>query len=196
MREKLNENPMAQVGLIAVLLVAAAFLMMSTLKGGGSEEEGEEAPAPTPATSAAIATAEVGPGAQPPPLPAPGSGASATPPPPRPVVAAFEANQIVVVLFVRSGGIDDRLTLAASRRLEGAPGVAFFVVSADEISRYAAIAQGVNVNRVPALVVVQPKRLTGGVPTGSVQYGFQSGQSIVQAVVDAGYKGPTLTYHP
>jgi hypothetical protein len=195
MREKLNENPMAQVGLIAVLLIAAAILMMTTLKGG-SEEEGEEAVVPTPAVTSAIGSAEVGPGAQLPPLPAPGSGAAAPPPPPRPVVAAFAANQTVVVLFVRTGGIDDRLTLAASRRLEDAPDVAFFVVPADEISRYVAIAQGVNVNRVPALVVVRPKRLSGGVPTASVQYGFQNAQSIVQAVVDAGYKGPTLTYHP
>jgi len=192
MREKLNENPMAQVGLVAVLLVAAAILMMTTLKGG-SEEEGEEAVAPAPAAPAPIATGEVGSGAQLPPLPPPGAGA---PPSPRPVVAAFEANETVVVLFVRTGGTDDRLTLAASRRLEGAPDVAFFAVPVDEISRYAAIAQGVDVNRVPALVVVQPKRLSSGVPAASVQYGFQSAESIVQAVVDAGYKGPTLTYHP
>lgn len=194
MREKLNENPMAQVGLVAVLLLAAVVLMMTTLKGG-SEEEGEEV-APNPATTAPIATAEAGSGTQLPPLPTPGSGAGVPAPPPQPVVAAFQANEIVVVLFVRPGGIDDRLTLAASRRLKGASGVAFFAVPANEISRYAAIAQGVNVNRVPALVVVQPKRLSSGVPTASVQYGFQSAESIVQAVVDAGYKGPTLTYHP
>jgi hypothetical protein len=194
MREKLNENPMAQVGLIAVLLIAAVFLMTSMLKGGGSAEEGEEAaaaPAPT-----AIATAEVGAGTAPPPLPGPGSGAAALPAPPQPVVAAYEAGQTVVILFVRTGGIDDRLTVAAGRQLEGAPGVAFFLVPADEISRYVAIAQGVNVNRLPALVVVRPKRTAEGAPTASVQYGFRSPQSILQAVVDAGYGGPTLTYHP
>ena len=35
-----------------------------------------------------------------------------------------------------------------------------------------------------------------GVPTASVQYGYQSPQSVEQAVIDAGYKGPTLNYHP
>jgi hypothetical protein len=195
MREKLNENPMAQVGLIAVLLVVAAIFMMSTLKGGGSEEEGEEAPAPAPAPTT-IANGEVGAGTQIPALPAPGSGVGALPPPPQAVIDAFEANQIIVLLFVRQGGIDDKLTLAATRRVEGAPGATFFVVPADEISRYVAIAQGVKVNRLPALVVVRPKRLTGGVPTASVQYGFQNVQSVLQTFVDAVYKGPTLSYHP
>ena len=52
------------------------------------------------------------------------------------------------------------------------------------------------VNRVPALVVVRPKHVHQTIPTASVSYGFQSGQSVVQAVIDAGYKGPTLDYHP
>ena len=64
------------------------------------------------------------------------------------------------------------------------------------IARYATIAQGVDVDRVPALVVLRPKRLDHGVATASVHYGFQSPESVVQAVVDAGYKGPTLDYHP
>jgi hypothetical protein len=34
------------------------------------------------------------------------------------------------------------------------------------------------------------------VPTASVSYGFQSSQSVAQAVIDAGYKGKTLDYHP
>jgi hypothetical protein len=194
MREKLNENPMTQMALVGVLLVAAAFLLMTTM-GGGSEEEGEEAAAPAPATEAAIATAEVGPGTVPT-LPAPGTGAGAAPPLPRPVISAFEADQTVVLLFVRSGGIDDRLTRGAMTRLYAMPDVAAFVVPVDRIARYAAIAQGVRINRVPALVVVQPRRLVQGVPTASVQYGFQSPGSIVQAVVDATYKGPTLSYHP
>jgi hypothetical protein len=49
---------------------------------------------------------------------------------------------------------------------------------------------------VPALVVVRPKRLDRGIPVASVSYGFQSAESVVQAVVDAGYKGRTLDYHP
>ena len=71
-----------------------------------------------------------------------------------------------------------------------------FVVPADRIARYATIAQGVDVNRVPALVVFRPKHLAHGVPTASVHYGYQSPESVEQAVVDAGYKGRTLPYHP
>jgi hypothetical protein len=195
MREKLNENPMAQMALVGVLLVAAALFVMSSM-GGGGEEEGEEAPISTPATESAIAAAEVGPGASLPALPPPASGVGAAPPLPRPVVSAFEADQIVVLLFVRTGGIDDRLTRTAVERLRVMPGVAPFVVPADQIARYVSIAQGVRVNRLPALVVVQPRRLSQGTPTASVQYGFQSPASIVQAVIDAGYEGPTLSYHP
>jgi hypothetical protein len=183
MREKLNSNPMAQVALVGVLLVAAGFFVLSTMGGGGEEEE-----------SAAPKTAAAAEGAAG--VPSPGALAAAAPAPPRDVTAAFAAGSTVVLLFVHNGGIDDRMVAAASRRLASLPGVATFVVPADRIARYAAIAQGVDVNRVPALVVVRPKRLDRGIPTASVSYGFQSAESVVQAVVDAGYEGPTVDYHP
>jgi len=199
MREKLNENPMAQAALVGVLLLIAAVFLLGKM-GGESEGEGEEAAAPTPAATSAIAAveaeAEAGSATSLPTLPAPGTGPGSLPPPPRPVVAAFQANQTVVLLFVGKGGIDDRLTLDAVKRLEGMAGVTPFVVPSDQIARYVSIAQGVKVNRLPALVVVRPRHLDNGVPTASVQYGFQSAESVVQAVVDAGYKGPTLSYHP
>jgi hypothetical protein len=195
MREKLNENPAAQIGVVALLLVVAAVFFLGK-KGGGSEVEGEESAAPTPAAATAIAAAEAGPSTQLPPLPAPGSGPGAPPPLPRPVIAAFDSGQTVALLFVRVGGIDDRLTRSATQRLDGMSGVASFVVPVDKIARYASIAQGVNLNRVPALVVIRPRGLSNGVPTASVRYGFQSPESVVQAVIDAGYKGPTLSYHP
>ena len=44
--------------------------------------------------------------------------------------------------------------------------------------------------QVPALVVMRPRGLSDGVPQASVDYGFQTAQSVVQAVVDARYKGP------
>jgi len=197
MREKLNENPMAQAVLVGVLLLVAAVFLLGKM-GGGSEEEGEEAAAPTAAATSAIAAveAEAGSATSLPTLPAPGTGPGSLPPPPRPVVAAFQANQTVVLLFVRAGGIDDRLTLNALKELEGMAGVTPFVVPSNHIARYVSIAQGVKVNRLPALVVVRPRHLDNGVPTASVQYGFQSAESVVQAVIDAGYKGPTLSYHP
>jgi hypothetical protein len=46
------------------------------------------------------------------------------------------------------------------------------------------------------LLVMRPQRLSGGIPQVSVDYGFQTSQSVVQAVVDAGYTGPEATYHP
>ena len=54
---------------------------------------------------------------------------------------------------------------ARSRALSE-PGVAVFVAQAGEVARYSRITQGVGVNRVPALVVVRPKRLSGGDPAG------------------------------
>jgi hypothetical protein len=71
-----------------------------------------------------------------------------------------------------------------------------FVVRAKQIARYAAITLGVDVQEVPALVVMRPRHLSGGSPQASISYGYQTPQSIVQAVIDASYKGPEATYHP
>lgn len=212
MREQLNDNPMVQLAVVAVLLIGAGFFVMSSM--GGGEEESEsgttEATVSVAGTDAtgtatgatageavegAIAAAE-GTVASVPPLPP--SAASTAPPLPRPVTDAFEANRTVVLLFVRNGGIDDRLVRDSVDSLRSTlPEVVAFVVPADRIARYAAIAQGVAVDRVPALVVVRPKRLDrGGIPVASVSYGFQSPQSVIQAAIDAGYKGPTIDYHP
>lgn len=191
MREKLNENPIAQAALVGVLLVVAAVFLLS--KGGGEEEEGgEEAAAAAPA---AIASAELEPGAVPQ-LPPPGSGPDAPPAPPAAVTSAYKAGETVVLLFVRPGGIDDRLVKQAAGRLHSLANVATFVVPSDHIARYVSIGQGIDLNRLPALVVIRPRQLDNGLAPASVQYGFQSAQSIVQAVVDARYRGGTLPYHP
>jgi hypothetical protein len=201
MREKLNSNPLAQVGLIGVLLVLAGFFAMTTM-GGGGEDSGAttttaSTPVETPAGTASVTATLITPTGTPAaPAASPGALPIAPRPLPRAVTTAWAANETVVLLFVRDGGIDDRLVKASVERLESLANAAVFVVPAGHIARYAAIAQGVDVNRVPALVVIRPKRLGKGVPTASVHYGFQSPQSIVQAVVDAGYKGRTVPYHP
>jgi hypothetical protein len=194
MREKLNENPMAQAALVGVLLVLAAVFLLGKM-GGGSEEEAEGESA---AATAAVATAEteLATGSQPPSLPAPGSGPGALPLPPRAVVSAFDSGETVALLFIRNGGIDDRLVTGAVRRLESIADVATFVVPTRDLPRYVSIAQGVDLNRVPALVVIRPKSLSRGYDAASVHYGFQSPESVVQAVVDARYRGGTLPYHP
>lgn len=193
MREKLNENPIAQVALIGVLLVLAAVFLLGKSGGGSEEEEGGSAAAD--AAVAAVAT-ELEAGGQPLRLPPPGSGPGSPPAPPRAVVDAFDAGQTVAILFVRDGGIDDRLVNDAVNRLDVIGGVASFVVPSNQLARYVSIAQGVDLNRVPALVVIRPKHLTNGYDPASVHYGFQSAQSVVQAVVDARYQGATLPYHP
>ncbi|HEU4905149.1 MAG TPA: hypothetical protein VFT19_03405 [Solirubrobacterales bacterium] len=206
MREQLNSNPLVQLAVLGVLLVGVAVFLMSG--GGGEEEE------PAGATEATVSVA----GTE-----ASGSATGATPgeavegaieaageslssalgpsaidapPPPRPVLRAWQANKTLVLLFVRDGGIDDKLVKTATQSLSGFPDAAVFIVPAAKISRYATITEGVGVDRVPALVVVSPKNLKKTVPTASVSYGFQSPQSVAQAVIDAGYEGKTLDYHP
>lgn len=198
MREKLNSNPLAQAALVGFLLVATGIFLMTSMRGGGEEEEATTSSATvTTADGSVTVTGEVAASAGGPAVPPPpGALAEAAPPPPRPVTAAFEANKTVVLLFVRNGGIDDRMVAGTVKSLGALSEVATFVVPAGRIARYAAVAQGVSVDRVPALVVVRPKRLNRSIPVASVHYGFQSPESVVQAVIDAGYKGRTLDYHP
>jgi hypothetical protein len=191
MREKLNENPLAQVAVIGVLIVLGIVMLTSMGGGGESAPEGEaEAPA---ATEAALQEGEAGAVATATPSP---TLPPATSPPPKPVTAAYDAGETVVLLIVREGGIDDQMVKDDTSALSGISKVALFVVPSQQIARYAAITQGAGVNRVPALVVVRPKALSKGTPTASVTYGYQDAEGVVQAVTDARYKGRTLTYHP
>jgi hypothetical protein len=206
MREKLNESPVAQVGLVVVLLLVGAFLFMRM--SGGEEEPEASSAGPTVATvngatavgdtpgeavEGAIANLEAG---------ASASGGAAipssvpAPPPPADFTAAYGSGRTVVLLVLDDGGIDDEATAAAAERIHSMPGVALFEVPAKQIYRYAAVTVGLDVNRVPALVVMRPKRLSGGVPQATVEYGFQTPASVVRAVRDAAYSGPEATYHP
>jgi len=200
MREAVNNNPLVQVALVAVLLISTGFFVMSSMGGGGEEESESSSASSSTTTTTTTTTATVKastPGAAVATALALASGApSGAPPPPRPVLSAWNANKTLVLLFVHDGGIDDQLVKGAVARLHSLPQVATFVVPAHRIARYAAIAEGVGVNRVPALVVVRPKRLDSAIPSASVLYGYQSPESVVQAVTDAEYKGRTLDYHP
>ena len=191
MREKLNDNPLAQAAVVGVLLIAAAVFLLGGMGGKGGEEEGEAA-GPSAESIVATVAASEGSAVAPP----PGALAEAAPPPPPVVTSAFAAGDTIVLLFVRDGGIDDRRVTGAVDRLSSMARVATFVVPASRIARYAEIAQGVEVNRVPALVVVSPKRVDADIPKASVHYGYQSPKSVEQAVIDAGYRGRTLPYHP
>jgi len=209
-REKLNENPIAQVALVVILVVAGAFFFISQ-SGGGEEVES----APTEATVGVAGTGAVGTatgatpgeaveGAVASAIESVGETASVSaaptslpaPSPPAAVTSAYDAGKTVVLLIVHDGGIDDELLEQASSQLEARSDVAFFTVPAKQIYRYAAITVGLDVNRVPALVVMRPKAVSGGTPQASVDYGFQTAQGVLQAVQDAAYDGREVTYHP
>ncbi|HUC01207.1 MAG TPA: hypothetical protein VMS11_15435 [Solirubrobacterales bacterium] len=193
MRDKLNDNPMAQLALVGLLLVVGAFML---LKPGGGGEESEAAPASGEVTATAESVQE-------PALEEPAAGATGgvptsipVSPPPRRFSTAYDAGKTVVLLVVHDGGIDDTYTAAATSAVLGIPDTELIVVPAAKIARYAAVTVGLDLSQVPALVVMKPKRLSHGVPQASVKYGFQTPQSVTQAVRDAAYKGPEATYHP
>jgi hypothetical protein len=207
-REKLNGNPIAQVALIALLVVAGAYIFISSSSGGEEESAGTTEATVAVAGTSAVGTAtgatpgEAVEGAVESAIESVGETVSAvpasvpTPPPPSPVSAAYDSGKTVVLLVVHDGGIDDKLVQQASAQLNSDPDVAFFEVPAKRIADYAAITLGLDLNRVPALVVMRPKKLSGGTPQASVDYGFQTSENVLQAVRDAAYEGRELTYHP
>jgi hypothetical protein len=186
-RDKLNNNPVAQVGLVAILVLAVAFMVLS--KSGGGESEAEESSGVVEVTATASTLETVtGMGELPTSVPAP--------PLPAAFTAAYDADKTVALLVVHNGGIDDAFTHLALEEVAAVEDVKAFVVPVKKISHYAAVTVALDVNRVPALIVMRPRRLSGGVPQASVDYGFQTPQSVVQAVRDASYKGPEGTYYP
>lgn len=206
MREKLNESQAAQVGLVAILVVIAIVFFLKS--SGGEEEAAESEAGPTVATvngetatgatpgeavEAAVAGLEAGGAAS-------ASGGVPTsvpaPPPPAEFRDAYEANRTVVLLIVDDGGISDERVSRASDVIAGMDGVTLIRVPLKQLPRYASVTVGLDLNRVPALVAMRPKNLSHGVPQASVDYGFQTTESVRQAVVDASYQGPEATYHP
>jgi len=207
MREKLNDNPIAQLALVGVLIAVVGFMLLGKKSGGEEAEEaapggvvatvnGATATGATPgeAVEGAVESLEAG-GAV-----ATGSGGLPSsipaPPPPAPVTAAYEAGKTVVLLIVHDGSIDRALSRAATATVAGEPDTSLFVVPARRVARYAAITVGLDLNRVPALVVMRPRNLSDGIPQATVDYGFQTAASVAQAVRDAAYAGPETTYHP
>jgi hypothetical protein len=214
MRQAINENRTVQLGLLGGLLLIVGLLLVMRM---GKKEE------VPPATTAPVAGSSVSTGTTSPSTagattvtgstagttaPAPVPTVTATPTTvtpdalvpgpglPRPVISAWNRGDVVVLLIAKGGGTDDRLVRSSVEALSE-PGVAVFVADAGDVARYSRITQGVGVERVPALVVVRPKRLSGGTPQATVSYGFRDSQSVVQAVHDALYSGKdNLPYSP
>ena len=212
MRRAINENPVVQAALVGVLvLVFAVFLYSKVLSGESSSSEPGTADSTTSATATETAVAPSVPTAPAAPA-APTSPDGAVPSAdleasqglPASVVRAYEANKAIVLLIVKERGVEDRIVKLWVKALRSHPevlkdnhGLAVFVTGAKHISDYSRITLGVDVSRVPALVVVRPKSLSGDVPEATVRYGFRGPDSVLQAVRDALYKGPDdIPYYP
>jgi hypothetical protein len=202
MREKLNENQTAQIALVAVLMLVVGYMVYSNLGGGSSKAATPSSEATTTETGTTevttttteptTGTVEAAPAAA-----TSGITAPAGRPLPKKVENAYEHGETVALLVYRSGGIDDRKVAEASSVLTAMPAVAYFSVPVDKVARYSAITGPLGLSAAPALIVVQPRHLnSGGAAPATVTYGFQSKQDIKQAVIDAGYRGPELTYAP
>jgi hypothetical protein len=218
MRKAINDNPMVQVGILAVLALVVGFLLITQM-GHKDSTSSSSSSSPTSSSSASVApdsstapadssptvttpadATATTPSAAVPSAPAPAAAAGefvAGPGLPRAVVQAYDADKAVVLLVVRHGGIDDDAVKASVEGMRGLPEVAVFVTNAGHVARYSRIATGVDLGRVPALIVLRPQKLSHGTPTATVSYGFRAPDSVAQAIADALYKGPTdLPYYP
>jgi hypothetical protein len=220
MREAINNNPKVQAALVVGLLLAGVLLFMMMSKKEPVPPAGDAAAAS--AASAGVAVTGSGAGAVPagtsadpaataaaagtatgvPPVPTAATGTvspeALIPGPglPADLAQAWARGNAVVLLIVKQGSTDDDLVRDSVDEL-AAPGVSVFVAPASKVARYSRITQGVGVNRVPALIVIRPRRLSGDVPEAAVSYGFRNKQSVVQAVEDALYTGrDDVPYHP
>ena len=174
MREQLNSNPLVQAAVVGVLLLAVGIFVLTS--GGGGEEESESAPSPGPV----VATV---------------NGATATGSTPGEAVEG-------AVESLEAG--EAPATAAPTGELPAiarpVPGPVLAAWLADRTVALLFVHDG---GIDDGLVKLASGRLAGMpgvktfvVPTGSVSYGFQNGDSIAQAVIDAGYKGPTVDYNP
>ena len=214
MRRALNENPVAQIAVLAVLAVVIGFLLLTRVANqsdGGEPSTTSSTASPAIDSASSNASDSATGSAEVPSTLAPESEGAAVPSVndapvgefvagpglPAPVVKAYADDKTVVLLVLRRRGIDDDRLRRDVERLRGRSDLALFVTNAGHIARYSRITQGVNVDRVPALIVLRPRQLTQGTPTASLSYGFRGPESVDQAVRDALYKGPRdLPYYP
>ncbi len=181
MRDKLNDNPVAQIALIALLALVGGYMVLSHMGGGSSEAatESSEVESAEPVAATSAVSAPVGRRL------------------PHAVEAAYDRGDTIALLIYRHGGIDDKAVAEASAVIATMPGVAFFDAPTDKIARYSAITGPVGVNRAPALVVVRARKHGDSeAAPATVTYGFQGPEEVRQAVIDAGYTGPEPSYAP
>lgn len=213
MRQAINENRTVQLALLGVLALLGGLFLLKGM-GGGSESTAAGTATPvaptTPGTTTPTTAAPTDPTAAAAIPTATGTAATAgaaaagvptnlIPGPglPKGLLPAYHHGKAIVVLVRRAGGVDDALVHGSVDRLRSLPGVKVYATKAKQIARYAWLTQGVNVTDLPALVVLRPRKLSKGKATASVSYGFRDSASVLQAVKDELYRGPTdRPYHP
>ena len=218
MREAINQNRTVQLVLLGVLLLGGGFLLMKVTKGSGSQSGATASTSSATAGATGSGSTDSG-GVAATAAPLDGSvsassaGSSSTgsagsapavpanlipgPSLPKSLLASYKRGDGVALLVMRAGGIDDAMVRRSVELLHGVSGLSVYATKAQHIARYAWITQGVNLTDLPALVVLLPRKLSKGVPTASVSYGFRDAASVLQAARDALYRGPThLSYHP
>jgi len=204
MRKVLNDNPVAQVAILGGLALVVGFFLLTRMhssSGGSSTTPDVTSPASgavaTPSSTATPGTAVAPTAPSVSSAPVPSGNLVAGPGLPKPLAKAYADGKAAVLLVVRNNGIDDSAVQRSVDALHRFPRLAVFVTRAGHIARFSRIAEGVNVDRTPALIVIRPKSLTNGPPTATISYGFRSPASVAQAVRNTVYKGPTnLPYYP
>lgn len=219
MRQRLNEDPKVQAIVLGIVGVIAAFFLFNTVM------KKDSTPTPPPATNPAASTDPAAAAPATPADPAapaattPADGTATVPPEPsslppatvdpgdasgllpskglpKDVLVAYASNKAIALLVVDPHGLSDERVKTFTEALRSRDDVTVFVVKAPDIGDYSRITSGVAVDRVPALVVIRPRKLTKGAPTATVSYGFRGPRSVDQAVDDALYQGKPLPSYP
>jgi hypothetical protein len=226
-RQALNENPVIQAAVLGVLAIVVGFMLITRVFAGEEQAAAPPPTTPTTSASTAgagstasePAAPAIEPTAPPSEPTAPTSSSTAGtaaaaasaqpgrfvagPGLPQKVVTAYAKGKAIALYVYRRKGVDDafgRFNFVLVRALRNAnleSEVAMFTTNAHHIARYSRIAEGVDVSRVPALVVIKPRKLTGDRPLATVSYGYRGPESVVQAVKDSLYKGrQNVPYYP
>jgi hypothetical protein len=215
MRKALNDNPMVQIAVLGIVAVVFAVLLFTTVLKKKDTAATATDPAAATATTAPATSAPVTPtdSSATPAVPsdsATPAPTTAAPPPggsiadgllpskglPSDVLVAFAKNQTIALLVIDPKGMSDKKVEEYTNELRSRNDVEVFVVDVKDIADYSRITIGATVTRVPALVVIRPRKLSGSVPTATVSYGFRDAASVNQAVDDALYDGRQIPSYP
>ena len=115
---------------------------------------------------------------------------------PKDVLVAYASNKPIALFVYDPRGLSDQRLKSFTDPIRARDDVKVFDVEVSDIGDYSRITSGVSVDRVPAIVVIRPRKLNKGAPTASVSYGFRSPRSVNQAVRDSLYDGQPQTSYP